>query len=433
METDVEHTDGMGACRPVNTRARESLTLQNSPRLSLALKLFGYALLIGYCALAITDVHDQPVARQWDFKAYYYGPLAWAQGRNPYAEGVIRAVSKSDTEMVFLYPPATLYALRPLSLMPYDLARQVFLGGKVVALVLLLYLCKRILPKEIPEWLFWLVCLLGFNGAMYWDLAAGNISIFEQLLLWAGFLAYLHDRPSVFATLVVLASVCKITLILFLGLLLVRGRRTSVRTFVVAAVAYPILLFAPFAMEPHLIHGFFRQIFPQFTILGPWNTGILALIQEIAELKLAPEFLHARFAQVLLYGLYVAALLTYSRPALHRVLTGTNRIQLIVSATIVYALIMPRFMAYSYILLILPSVFVFTEVLKRADPRYTYLGLMALSIPSVSKLPWYSWAVLDIFWKYYPLLLTLGMWVAYVHLLRDRTVPATAPSPSATL
>ena len=56
-----------------------------------------------------------------------------------------------------------------------------------------------------------------FGSAALVDFTAGNIAVFEQLVLWLAFAALLARRRWTFALLVVLAAQCKLTPVFFLG------------------------------------------------------------------------------------------------------------------------------------------------------------------------------------------------------------------------
>jgi hypothetical protein len=89
-----------------------------------------------------------------------------------------------------------------------------------------------------------------FGSAALVDVTAGNIAIFEQLLLWLGFAALLSRRWWTFALLVVVAAQAKLTPVFFLGLLLVIDERPRWSPFLGGSLLFALAVGANAVLLP---------------------------------------------------------------------------------------------------------------------------------------------------------------------------------------
>jgi hypothetical protein len=101
-----------------------------------------------------------------------------------------------------------------------SLRRSAYFLLKVVALAFLIGLWRSTFLGGSANLLFFVLLLFAFNRALDLDITAGNITVFEQLVLWGGFAAYLRGRIGWFCSAVLLVAMFKVTPILFLVLLL---------------------------------------------------------------------------------------------------------------------------------------------------------------------------------------------------------------------
>jgi hypothetical protein len=79
---------------------------------------------------------------------------------------------------------------------------------------------------------------------------------------------------------------------------------------------------------------------------------------------------------------------------------------------LVYALILPRFKDYSYILLIVPTYF----AIKRFSGGKEYIFLfiiMVLSTPDIVNLPGFN-IIFSYLWNYYPLAIAFSVWILFL-------------------
>lgn len=259
------------------------------------------------------------------------------------------------------------------------------------------------------------MCLLGFNGAIYLDIRAGNISVLEQFLIWLAFYFFLRRRLLLFCLFILIAAVFKITPVLFLVLLLLlRGKKKYIYILGSLVVFFAVLLM-PYIGSPDLLADFIHNA-RVLTDYGIKNPSTLVLIRHVVALfgrKTGIVVPHN--AALALFFPIIAAIVLVSWRA-YKVLRSVKpedkeRMTLFL-ACLVYALILPRFKDYSYILLLVPTFF----ILKRADhlKGFPFLFILATLSSRHIMLPGLN-EFFGIFWEYYPLMAAYCVWILYVY------------------
>ena len=175
---------------------------------------------VGSFVLSIARILRAPDDFQWDLQVYYNSPLLLARGQDPYEVGR------------FIYAPIYLQIFRVFSIpFTYDQFYLVFLFAKIFSFVILLAIWKKYFLKATQLHIFAIFVWLGFYSTVLADLQAGNVSIFESLVLFLAFLCFLKQRFYWFVFLIVLAASIKLTPIFFLILLLLTPNKHSLRCF----------------------------------------------------------------------------------------------------------------------------------------------------------------------------------------------------------
>lgn len=103
--------------------------------------------------------------------------------------------------------------------------------------------------------------------------------------------------------------------------------------------------------------------------------------------------------------------LALSWRTLRQAVASGDRTQVLMVAIILYALLVPRFKIYSYIMLLPPTLLLYLPVMARLRPEALYVVLVAL--PGVLMQPE---PLTRVYHHYYPFLVNLLMWVGYVLL-----------------
>jgi hypothetical protein len=388
-------------------------------------KLAVAALLI-YCLGLIVKI-AQNDNNQWDFWIYYNSARAHALGLNPYDEKVLSELAQGTLRYSFAYPPLTLYFFRPFAMLDYTAAFRLYLSLKCLLLIGLIYWWKREFLQEEAGALFYFFCLAGFNAAIYIDIGAGNISILEQLLMWLAFTFYLKRRWLLFSLFIVLASAFKMVPIVFLALLWFAEEKKKRLYFAGAALGFCFMLFLSYLVSPFLFEEFARDTINR----ADWERGIvnpstLACLREAFDLLAGKTgVMVPQIAQRALFVAFAAAvaLLTWRAIRIKR-----DSLISIYLTCLVYALIMPRFKDYSYIILLLPAFF----ILKKMDVKaWAFILLLPLLYPvnpanGIVPMPGFD-IMTKLLREYYTLFMAYGIWTLYLYEAFVLTPRASQP------
>jgi hypothetical protein len=203
------------------------------------------------------------------------------------------------------------------------------------------------------------------------DVRAGNISVFEQLLIWAGIAALLRGRAWLCAGLIAAAALAKLTVAALLLLLLLGRERRHVAAMLSGLAALALVHGVSALVRPDLFAGFLRNA-AALDERGRTNPAALALIRDGVERLAGPAPPHLDW---IVYGL-VVLLVAAGFFSVVRRLDPAELDGVLHAFLLAYALTAPRFKDYSYILLIPPSVYVVAGVLRGVLPRALALLLV---------------------------------------------------------
>ena len=303
----------------------------------------GVVLLLAVAAWLVGTIATDTEQYQWDFQMYYHAARADAAGLNPYDSDVVWRLSGGRYQMRFVYPPLTLPFFRLWTAVPYETAFQLWLIFKLLLLAGLVYIWKRyFFPRE-PGLQFALLLLLAFSATVYIDLIAGNISIIEQFVLWLAFLALLRKRPLLFCLGVLVASLFKLTPILFVFCLplLPFPRRWSY--IAGTLIVFAALLGLSYATDPAANREFFSAAaaIDEGGRLG--NPSLYSLLKDLASgLGSLWRAFPAAAASVVVYAFSAVAIVAMSwRRIRHRSGSGgaDDAMNVIMMACLTYALV----------------------------------------------------------------------------------------------
>lgn len=227
-----------------------------------------------------------------DFPTIYWGArLAFVEHRSPYAEGAFSEAAAALDRRVFpyLYPPSSLLAFYPFSLVEYDTAKVMLLVTSHACFLLFLYLfffkIKPIEPEGESRWL--LVALLAAYVLNFYPVVDnfvwGQINLPILLLVCVAWLA-LKRGWNAFAVAVPLslAILLKTYPLVLLPLLVFRKRYGAATLVVALVVAYgfiswPLLpqgLWHDWATNIAPTGGYGQRPFGLFFPVEPWNHSI---------------------------------------------------------------------------------------------------------------------------------------------------------------
>jgi 2-polyprenyl-3-methyl-5-hydroxy-6-metoxy-1,4-benzoquinol methylase len=334
--------------------------------------LGGWLLALGLTLVVALDLLAGRETYQRDLQTYFYAGRAYAAGLDPYNLDALRQASGVWDLHPFVYPPYTLPLLGIFSSIDLGDLLAISLGAKALAFLALLVIWTRSFVRY-GGLGFVAFSLLAFNAAVYLDFRVGNIAIYEQVLLWAG-LIWWRKRPALFALLVFIAALFKVTPILFLGLLVLGNADRRWRVLASYGAVFIALHALTWAAAPGLYEGFLHSA-ASLDERGLVNPSSLAILRDMVDVVGAFASPAARTA--IAYGLWAAfgsALFFFSAKAARRYrrLPSERRDrEMLVLYLLVYSLLMPRLKTYSYVLLIVPAYL----VLRDLAPILARLGI----------------------------------------------------------
>lgn len=310
---------------------------------------------------------------QWDFKVYYYAGVAWQSGLNPYDPAVLSQLAH-EPSLPFVYPPAFLPIFARFSRLPYPQAHTLFLALKLPFLLFLSGIWLRLLRTR-GDGFFFLLLLAGFGSAVIEDFVTGNISLFEQLFLWTGFLLFIHRRPIGFAAGLLVAAFAKITPLFFLILLwpIPAARRVAGTCF----TAFLLFHLGQVLLQHDLYRAFLAGIM-KVRETGAGNPDLLTFFQDLIRLGSWPTA-----TAILAYILTVIVFLRMFLPRLASLAhtdTSESRYQIILLASCLYIAILPRLKPYSFILLIPAAHSLFYRLAARTPVFKAGAGVFAIFV-----------------------------------------------------
>jgi len=320
----------------------------------------GMFLMAAIIIVASASLYVHPV-KQRDFLGIYTAVSAFNQGHDPYGTAVLPPVEGQDIAP-FVYPPYALYLFQPVTWFGFATSARIFLTLKLMALVGLVYLWHRLFNLNQYRGLFWVLIPLAFSGTLISDIRAGNISIFEELVIWTGFCLYTKNKTAGFGIAITLAAVFKLTPILLLGLLATRRRKKEFLQGAFFGAALVILIIASAMAWPDLFGSFLRNARGLGGEHGENNPSTWALIGDVASwLKMKAGHALPAIIPLVVYavvGLGVAAVSSKMFLRLQSLEGKKADLWRICLMCLAFALVVPRFKDYSYILLIGPSLYV---------------------------------------------------------------------------
>jgi hypothetical protein len=319
---------------------------------------------------------------QGDLRIYRAAAQAWAEGRNPYEPGALVGPAGNRQELPFVYPPVSLPLMRALLVFDHRTTHFAFLVLKMAAVAALVALWRRRLfpDDDLAGACLYLFCALAYAQTIKMDVRAGNISVFEQLLIWTAILAFRRRRPWPFAALIAAAALFKLTTAALLLLLLLDRRRPAVGALCGGLAGLALVHGISAAVRPDLFAGFLRNA-AALDDRGRTNPAALALIRDGIERMAGGQV--PGHLDMIVYGLWVLLVgLTTLSVAGRSDRTGVLECAFLLA----FALAAPRFKDYSYILLIPPSVYVVVSVLQGLVPQ-----LLAVLLVCTHLFAYQSW------------------------------------------
>jgi hypothetical protein len=316
----------------------------SGPRWRLALEAWAIVVVAAALWQIITKVH----VYQWDVIVYWWGGRAFAHGQSPYG-----AIPGQPDYLHFVYPPLVAPLFAPLAILKPDVAKLLWITLKAIAFWVTVRLWRRALgtgQQAVPPVFFF---TFAFGSAALVDFTAGNIAVFEQLVLWLAFAALLARRRWTFALLVVLAAQCKLTPVFFLGLLLVVDERPQWGPFLGGSALMAALVGANVVLFPAQTREFLASV----SALGERGWGDPSTLGVMQDLVDQLRGLRLPLPDATAYALFLAAAAFILAQTVRwwraqRLDAAARPVEIVLVTLVTYALVMPRMKDYSYVALL---------------------------------------------------------------------------------
>jgi hypothetical protein len=285
----------------------------------------------------------------------------------------------------------------------------------MAALASLVVLWRRHFERLEANWLTILYFVLAFNGALYTDLKAGNVSLFEQLGLWLAFAALLKGQYARFCLCVILVAQFKLTPLFFAVLLLFVPLRPQWKWLALCVAGFGAVFSLNYLLQPELLGQFFKSA----SGLDEGNASTLSLMRDVLDRARGAGFAaRSHLDELAFLGLAgVTALYSLAVAVRYRALAARDPKLLIYFACALFTVISPRMKVYSYILLLIPAL----HLLRRLPARTV---LPAASLLAVAVLFPQSGTLLlgatpfDILYHFLPLAAAFLVWAGYLAIFR---------------
>ncbi|MDP2941269.1 MAG: glycosyltransferase family 87 protein [Candidatus Omnitrophota bacterium] len=319
----------------------------------------------------------------------------------------------------FTNPPIVLFIFRPFAKVDYSLLFNVYLILKCVLLTGLIYIWRNVFLNKQAGLMFYVLCVFGFNAAIYLDLRAGNINMFEQCLLWLAFFYYLKHKLIRFCVLLITASIFKLQPMLFIFLLLFAQDKNKYKLLLLSLAVFIAILLMQYLYDPRLFSHFIAG-FVAFSGLerGIINPSTSALLRDLVDLLLKIKDRNLlNVVSTIAYGIAIIPIIVISLLALARLKSADIKDKekwAVLFSCSLYAVVANYFKDWSYILLIVPAYFIIKTT--RISPKGLLLFIACLCVINVH-LPGAA-AVNNLFWNYYPLFVAYLVWYLYLNELR---------------
>lgn len=293
---------------------------------------------------------------------------------------------------------------------------MIYILLQLLLLFFLFILWRKYFLKGEFDYLFFLFCFFAFNSAILIDLVTGNISIIEQALLWGAFYFYLEKRPLLFCLLILLISCFKISPILFLALLFISDDKQKYKYFFSSLILFTIYIFLNIIFEYNLFQNFLGNL-KQMDYGGISNPSSYQLIKDL--LLLCQNYLNITYSftfNVIIYFAFVFSVLLYSYKTVFSFLKNNVNLDIkliLLFSIIIYVLVLPRVMSYSFIIMLIPSYYIIKKITDVKAGIILFILIIMTSGSSITNFTFLNvyWILI---WNYFPLILTLAIFFLYI-------------------
>jgi hypothetical protein len=344
---------------------------------------------------------------QWDFDAYYSALKVWNAGGNPWEMSEVVKAAQGAVHH-FIYPHHTFAFFHLFAFEDICRAKNAYLEARLACVAALMLLWTYGFVRAGARGWFLAFAALGYNAAICRDLVVGNVSLFEQVLIWFGLFSLLRGWLGPFCLLIILASQFKVLPVCLLALVLVTGGRKKWAYLLGSMAACGLIAAGVYLSNPWAARTFAHLAWLVGTMEpgGTIHPCSLALFREAADALLRSSDIlggiqprQAAGAAYVVFGLAVLGAYVWA------VRRGMEVGKALFVGVLTYVLLAPRMKDYSYIIALVPTFELIREQMsKPGSIKWLVAGaVVLLAMPG-----------LELLWQYRPLMLAGWAWAVGV-------------------
>jgi hypothetical protein len=386
--------------------------------LEVALNVIGVSLI----ALFLAGFVERNVTHQGDLKTYQLAARVALAGLDPYQPEDLSAMAGRRV-FPFVYPPVALVPFLATASLPAKAVAAGWMWAKIALLGVLILAWARSFTRKATLLSVALVATFGWNSSAQWDLAAGNVAIVECGLVWAAFGCFLAGWRTRFALLIVAGACFKLMPATFLLLLLVPTARAgaSPKRLAAGLAILAVVVFGPLVVGPAAQFQRFWAHVPDATGYGPANPSALGLATFLAQ-RVGWSGALAGGVGTAIWVAYAVGLVACSMPLLRDAYRVRDARRWVMTAVFLYVLLLPRPMAYGFLILAPAPLFFSPKPFDSAPGRL----LLSLMLASHGMWRLTSIASNSFLVTYAPFLLSLCVWLLVVNEHSTASASASA-------
>ncbi|NDC83210.1 DUF2029 domain-containing protein [bacterium] len=316
-----------------------------------------------------------------DFISYYFGTLAISKGVNGYSADAVSHLfgQPLQSHLRFVYPPQMSWIFRPFTWISYPSARTAFITVKVILALGFLWMgISQFKPTNGNLFLMGLIALFGFHGTIGIDIASGNIGILEALLFWGGIALLLKNKPVWAGAAIALGASFKLTPIVLLLPFLIFKQPSYRRMSLSGLAVFIFIQLVGYLSYPSLFREFITSTSP-LDSSGFVNPSSLAFIRFSLAPRLAALSGGSIFIIERLIYLSWVAICGIGLTILVKFRKRISTMEFLSGLVLIYAMAMPRFKDYTFVLLIIPAWWIVSQI-ETTWLRWGMVALICMSL-----------------------------------------------------
>lgn len=305
--------------------------------------------------------------KQHDFHVYYCAAQSFILELNPY-DNLNPIYIRENVILPFAYLPLTIFLFIPFTLVDYHYAYILFLLIKLIALGMFIYISyHHCVQNDFDKTVFILLFLCGFQNTIIIDLLSGNITIFEQLILWSILLSY---QPSTYKGTIGLLTVSyfKFYTLAFIIIYMFKKWLSLIKYLFV----FVFFILINYWVYPQWYSNFLTNFIHVTHEANKYNISLQGIINQIS-------YLFQLQKEPISYLFFALVFTSLTLTTFHLKKISLQKMDYIILSSLTLIIILPRFKDYSYIMALIPAFYVIKYYLHTTISKLLTLGFLVIS------------------------------------------------------